>query len=350
MKHKLFYPLALTAFGIFSAAAQADVQTRYQVTITNLTANQPLSPPALVLHDTDYHPFMIGHAASNGLEHLAEGGETMPWLMEARAHHAVYRTQAGDTPIGPGMHMRFMLHLPAAAHNPHLSAATMLVNTNDGFAALMGKSLADLPVGGSMQAMLPVYDAGTEENSEAAGTIPGPADGGAGFNPARESRNMVTAHPGVVTMDDGLAGSVLNESHRFQNPAAMLTVTRLPDAVGETHLGFLPMQAQYHSGERVHIAVNEAFSIRGNGTDLWFAVQIPDGTVWYLNEQGAIVPEPQPFERHVMPTDTLHTLLDFMLPPGLSGYFSFFAAYGTDLGGMLQLDSTIAYQTVWLNP
>jgi hypothetical protein len=38
--------------------------------------------------------------------------------------------------------------------------------------------------------------------------------------------NFVAMHQGVVTKDDGLASSVLNESHRFDNPALGIMIKR----------------------------------------------------------------------------------------------------------------------------
>lgn len=61
----------------------------------------------------------------------------------------------------------------------------------------------------------------------AAGTIPGPADGGAGFTGDRDDlAHQATAHPGLATADDGLSTSVLNQSHRWDNPVARVTITR----------------------------------------------------------------------------------------------------------------------------
>jgi len=73
---------------------------------------------------------------------------------------------------------------------------------------------------------LNVYDSGTEANSEAVGTIPGPADDGTGFDAARNDVDFVALHSGVVSQDDGLSSSVLTQAHRFDNPAIKLTITR----------------------------------------------------------------------------------------------------------------------------
>jgi len=103
----------------------------------------------------------------------------------------------------------------------------MLVNTNDAFSGLTGLELSNLEVDQENSWNLNVYDAGTEANNEAAGTIPGPADGGIGFDEMRNDVNVVTLHPGVVSQDDGLTSSVLTQAHRFDNPAIKLTITRI---------------------------------------------------------------------------------------------------------------------------
>jgi hypothetical protein len=103
----------------------------------------------------------------------------------------------------------------------------MLVNTNDAFTGVNGISIGGLFPGESMTVYALVYDAGTELNSETAASIPGPAGGGEGFNAGRADRNFVAMHSGVVTVDDGLLTSTLNESHRFLTPVAKITIARV---------------------------------------------------------------------------------------------------------------------------
>jgi hypothetical protein len=74
--------------------------------------------------------------------------------------------------------------------------------------------------------MLPVYDAGTEANDEEAANVPDPAAGGEGFNASRNDVDWVRIHPGVISSEDGLTGSALIGSHRFDNPVIKLTLTR----------------------------------------------------------------------------------------------------------------------------
>ncbi len=196
----------------------------FTVTTTNLTVAQPLSPLAAIIHDSSVRAFSIGEAASDALEVLAEAGDNSG-LLEAIEGLS---EASGDAPLGPGASETLTLALPDDnTSGALLTLVTMLVNTNDAITGINSLDVSALAVGDSMTLSTNAYDTGTEANTEATGTIPGPADGGEGFNPARDDvADQVTLHPGVVTADDGLTGSALNQSHRWDNPVARITVTR----------------------------------------------------------------------------------------------------------------------------
>jgi hypothetical protein len=198
-----------------------DETALFNVTLTNITSNQPMSPAAVAVHGSDMSIWTLGEAASVPLETLAEGGDNSSLLSTLEASGAVVASGTGA--IAPGASETITIDGTQST----LSLATMLVNTNDGFAGLGGLTISTMAVGESQTLWLPAYDAGTESNSEADGTIPGPADGGEGFNAARDDlEDHVTRHPGVVSSDDGLGTSVLNGSHRFDAPVAKVVVTR----------------------------------------------------------------------------------------------------------------------------
>ena len=193
----------------------------YQVTITNLTYAQPLSPVTVVLHADD-KMWMIGTSASNALEKLAEAGDNTDFI----GQDSIITSMSDDDVLMPGLSSSITVSTTDTSAT-HLSVTTMLVNTNDAFSGLTGLELSNLEVDQENSWNLNVYDAGTEANNEAAGTIPGPADGGIGFDEMRNDVNVVTLHPGVVSQDDGLTSSVLTQAHRFDNPAIKLTITRI---------------------------------------------------------------------------------------------------------------------------
>lgn len=199
----------------------------YRISVTNLTANQPLSPLAVIAHKSAYHAFMDGQPASTGLEILAEGGANSTLLADAEADAAYLDSNSGSGAIGPGATSSVEVSVTEGSM-AHVSLVSMLVNTNDGFTALNGYDVSELKRDQSHSMMLPAWDAGTEANSEADGTIPGPADGGEGYNAARDDLvDFVAIHRGVISADDGLSSSVLNESHRFDNPVARVMIERI---------------------------------------------------------------------------------------------------------------------------
>ncbi|BDY03388.1 spondin domain-containing protein [Ferrimonas sp. YFM] len=207
-----------------STAPPPPEMVSFEVTVTNLTAAQPMSPVAAYLHDGSVAGWQFGEAASEPLEVLAEGGDGTDWLAAATAAGAGI-TAAGEGILPPGMAQSLTLTLEAG-QGMRLTSATMLVNTNDAFAGINGWDLSALAVGQSMTVNLPVYDAGTEANSELAATIPGPAGGGAGYDATRDDVDYVARHPGVVGNQDGFAESALDGRHKFDAPVARLTVMR----------------------------------------------------------------------------------------------------------------------------
>lgn len=199
----------------------APVMQDYSVTVTNLTANQPMSPIAVVAHTNDSTLWSTGMPASVALETLAESGDSSTLTDETGVNELI----SGAGILVPGGTETISVSLEPA-DVADLSVVTMLVNTNDAFTGTTGFDLTALAVDESSTLRVIAYDAGTEANSEAKGTIPGPADGGEGFNAARDDNDKVHAHPGVISMDDGLMDSVLSASHRFDNPVLLIKITR----------------------------------------------------------------------------------------------------------------------------
>ena len=193
----------------------------YEVEIVNLTHNQPFSPLALRMHDAAYSAWVVGESASLGIEYIAEAGDNTEFLGTASSK----KSASGTGIIAPGE--TAVIDLTSKVTDLYLTAVTMLVNTNDGFAGVTGLDLRHLNVGDNTVVYLPVYDSGTEANNELSGTIPGPADGGEGFDSVRDDVNYVAMHPGVVGVDDGYADSVLDGSHKFDGPVAKLKITRI---------------------------------------------------------------------------------------------------------------------------
>ncbi len=152
--------------GTAKASAQA-ADKPYKVTITNLTAKQVFSPPLVATHSSSLHVWQLGGMASEGMRILAEEGANMKLIEELKGKAQVF---TADTPLMPGKSVTLNITL---RDGDVLSAATMLVQTNDAFTGLDSISLS-----GSVDKETAAYDAGTEENTELAADVPGPPFGG----------------------------------------------------------------------------------------------------------------------------------------------------------------------------
>ncbi|PIQ51143.1 MAG: hypothetical protein COW02_15940 [Comamonadaceae bacterium CG12_big_fil_rev_8_21_14_0_65_59_15] len=196
-----------------------------RITMTNLTAGQPISPVMVALN-TGATAWSAGAVASTALEKLAESGDASA-LAASLAAAGGLGAANGKAPIGPGASESIELSFNANAA-AKLTLAGMLVNTNDAFTGLAAVSVGGLAVGEQLTQQLAAWDAGTEANDETAATIPGPAGGGEGFNAARsDGLNLIRVHAGVVSADDGLATSVLKSTHRFDNPVLGVLIERI---------------------------------------------------------------------------------------------------------------------------
>lgn len=200
----------------------------FDVTVTNLTNGQPVSPVAVIAHQAGYSVFTIGSPATVGLETLAEGGDNSMLIAEADADANVLSSGSGAAPIGPaGSETVTIDVLESDLAGLMVSVSTMLVNTNDAISGLNGVDVSGLAEGDAWTGRAIVYDAGTELNTELGAEIPGPAGGGEGFNAARSDRDdRVAMHSGVISQDDGFATSALTGQHRFDNPALMVRIER----------------------------------------------------------------------------------------------------------------------------
>lgn len=215
----------------------------YTVSMTNLTHAQPLAPAAIILHESGYHAFNEGEAASMGIEVMAEGGNPSMVIDEAMASTDFLDAQNTGSILTPRMGGEALtLVVPELdADDLRLTVTSMLVNTNDAFTGLNAVDVSNMLVGETKTFMAVTWDAGTEANTETAATIPGPAAGAAGgggeaagYDPIRDDvANVVRLHAGVVTSAnaidasrEGLPTSVLGEVHRFDSPTSRIVITR----------------------------------------------------------------------------------------------------------------------------
>lgn len=216
----LAFSATLALVGCGGDSSKEDiVPAQYEISVTNLTNFQPISPLGVSFHSVGDHFFTIGQSASLALEKLAEGGDNSSLLANARS------SVSTEGPILPGQSATVILRKDFGVYE--LSAFGMLVNTNDAFTGIDAMSIEGMQVGEVKTVTTNAYDSGTEANSEAAGTIPGPADGGEGFNAERDDVDIVRMHSGVVSKDDGLTTSVLSAEAKFDNPVMKISIKRI---------------------------------------------------------------------------------------------------------------------------
>src|SRR5438477_11315217 len=165
VKRLLIGTLALTLLGLPAvprAAAQA-AQTgnkTYEITVTNInTGKQGLSPLVIATHPASVHAWQLGHLASKGLELVAEEG--MPDMLASELKGVATDVAVTHDHLLPGDSITVRI---TAKQGDVLSAATMLIQTNDGFTGPDSVPLSAATTDKETQA----YDAGTEYNSEAA--------------------------------------------------------------------------------------------------------------------------------------------------------------------------------------
>ena len=198
----------------------------YQISVSNLTNAQPLTPVAVIAHTSAYSLWTLGASASEGLEMLAEGGDPSAFLSAADLDNHVNATGSSTNgPFAPGTTETVSVSTALDA-DMRISVASMLANTNDAFAGAVSIPVGTMMTGDSTRILAHAYDAGTEANTETAATMPGPVAAGEGFNSIRDDRDYIAVHPGVISSDDGLGSSVLTEAHRWQGPVAQITITR----------------------------------------------------------------------------------------------------------------------------
>lgn len=224
MKARILFIVASVAV-LAGCPDDDDDYYRYDVSVTNLTPNQPMSPLAVLTHNNSFNLFEVGQSASVDLEYLAEGGSNAQLLALSDSDANVYQGISGNGLILSGEQDTVSIRVDPNQEG-YISVASMLVNTNDAFVGESGLSLKSLAVGDTFVMNMNVWDSGTELNDELAATIPGPAGGGEGFNTTRDDTDVVSFHSGVISQDDGLTTSALSANHRFLNPGARITITR----------------------------------------------------------------------------------------------------------------------------
>ena len=227
--------LALTLM-VPSEARSEDGRT-YKVTITNLTAGQPLTPPILATHSSGTGIFAVGEAASNIIQQIAENGNGAPLLQALGEDSQVHDVVAGAAPLvpannpgGTGFTSSATFTITAKGNARYLSFASMLICTNDGFTGLDGVRLPN----DKMTVYTAAYDARSEVNTEDFADIVPPCQGLIGVSSddmGSGMSNPMLAEDGVVIPHAGINGGIdlFPEVHNWSDPVTKIEIERIRD-------------------------------------------------------------------------------------------------------------------------
>lgn len=196
----------------------------FEVTITNLTRGQSFTPILVASHRAGVKLFELGQPASPELAVLAEDGDVAPLAALLTSSPNVLAVADSGALLAPGASVTVSVETKGEFN--HVSLASMLIPTNDGFIALNG-------IGGPRGPdpathFSPAYDSGSERNDETCASIPGPffteCNGpGSGGTPIGGEEGYVHIHAGihgVADMDPALRD--------WRNPVARIVIRRIP--------------------------------------------------------------------------------------------------------------------------
>lgn len=229
---------ALLAVSVLSVPAGAAKPMRFSVTVTNLTDGQALTPPLLVTHRKPIDLFVVGDAASLGLQEIAENGNLGPAIASLEGKHRVADIVAGTMPVVPssrvgetGFPDSVTLEIDGGPGAKYLSWASMLICTNDGFSGLDHVLVPD-EIGETFTFHTAGYDAGTELNTEDFADIVPPCQGLIGVtgdDPGTGETNPALAEGGVIHHHPGIQGGadLLPDVHGWTDPVARITITAI---------------------------------------------------------------------------------------------------------------------------
>lgn len=195
----------------------------YEVTITNLTSGQPITPAVFAVHSGRHDLFRRGAEASNGLQQLAENGGVPVLAAEVAANPGITAsTVVGEVPLAPGTSATMSLEVIGRGNR--FSLASMLVCTNDGFGGIDGRRLPT-HIGGEREYYARAFDAGTEMNTELFGDLVPPCDGD--LETGTDMSNPALAEGGTIQRHAGITGiGDLTEVHAWSGPVLKVKIER----------------------------------------------------------------------------------------------------------------------------
>ena len=233
-------PLAIATTGmalilLIPGLAMGESGRTYEVTITNLTAGQPLTPPVLATHSRRTGIFTVGEMASFEIKEIAENGNLEPLLTALGVDVHVHQVVAGMAPLVPannpgmtGFASSETFWITAYGRANYLSFASMLICTNDGFTGLDSVSLPKK----SKTVYAMSYDTRTEQNTEDFADIVGGCQALIGVSSTDVGTNESHDHileGGIIIPHVGILGGfdLSPDVHGWSDPVAKIEIKRV---------------------------------------------------------------------------------------------------------------------------
>jgi len=107
------------------------------------------------------------------------------------------------------------------------------------------------------------------------------------------------------------------------NPVIINTIRRR-----EAQVAIKGLNTSYAVGDVINVSVEESGIVRKKALDLWVALLLPNGKFLYLTSEGNnFSSTPMAFKRAVSTEIISHPILNFTVPAGLAGAYTFFVAF-----------------------
>ena len=213
-KNSRFWVLGLgLAIGLLALPAAADAQA-YEITVTNLTKGQILSPPIVFTHRGSFALFTPGEPAIPELAAVAEDAASDALVALLGTEPGVADVSIGGGVVLPGESTT--IPVSAAGDRRYVTALGMLVTTNDAFFAGTARV-----TGLTTSLYAPAWDAGSEVNTQDCAHIPGPPCGNGGVRVEDGAEGYVYIHSGIQDR-----GSLDPQDHDWRNPVAKVVIRR----------------------------------------------------------------------------------------------------------------------------
>jgi len=129
------------------------------------------------------------------------------------------------------------------------------------------------------------------------------------------------------------SGSV---GHEAGSPGSTTTTTPSPSScnMSTNLLEFTPLKAVYIVGEEIVLNLYEHVHTctRFHRVDLWVAVEIPSGELYFRTPSwfSPFELSPQPFKRSLENSEATHAILSFEVVPGMGGTYTFYALFAQE--------------------